>query len=279
MKYRVRVPATSGNLGPGFDSMGLAVDLYNEYRFHYGLEGEDSLMKTASDAVFAYLAKPAQPVKIEVAANIPMARGLGSSAACVVAGVLAANAYTGNTLDQDTLLNIATAVEGHPDNVAPALLGGVTLCLDYQGVRYHQFMPQKQLDFVALVPDYELSTEKARQVLPDTVPFADAVHNSAHSSFLALSLYLGKREDLSFALDDRLHQPYRKSLMPDYQQVVDQLIKLGEDAIYLSGAGPTIMCINKNGKALVEQWQKLPIAQKRKAYQLKISTGATIVEE
>ncbi len=276
MKYRVRVAATSANLGPGFDSMGVALKLYNDYIFDYAKAGGDSLMKAASDAVFSHLGKPAAPVHISVQAAIPQARGLGSSAACVVAGVMAANAYNGNPLSKAELLNIATAVEGHPDNVAPALLGGITLCLQQRGVHYHQFVPQQPLDFVALVPDYQLSTKQARAVLPQTVAFGDAVHNAAHCGFLALSLYLGRRADLAVALNDKLHQPYRQALLPDYQQVSQALAALGEDAVYLSGAGPTIMCISKDGAALVDNWQQLAIAKTRQAYHLQIAGAATI---
>ncbi len=278
MSIRVKVPATSANLGPGFDCMGVALSLYNEYIFRYGEEGDDgdSLMARASRAVFDHLGETSPAVRIEVRADIPMARGLGSSAACVVAGCMAANAQTGNQLDTDTLLGIATEVEGHPDNVAPALLGGITLSLSDGGVRYHQFMPKNQLDFVALVPDYQLSTKDSRDVLPKTVPFHDAVANAAHSGFLALSLYLGRLDDLPFAMRDWLHQPYRMPLMPDYEDVVSALRELGEDIIYLSGAGPTIMCISRNGARLTEAWAQHPMAQQRRAYGLSVCGGAEI---
>ncbi len=281
MSYIVKVPATSANLGPGFDSMGVALSLYNTYTFRYGQPGDDnnSLMALASHAVFNHLGLPSPDVQIEVQADIPMARGLGSSAACVIAGCLAANAYTGQQLNTDALLDIATSVEGHPDNVAPALLGGITVSLMHEGVRYHHFTPQRDLQFVALVPDYQLSTEKSRQVLPQSVPFHDATSNASRSAFLALSLYLGHHEDLAFATEDHLHQPYRKTLMPDYDRVVEALGNLGENTVYLSGAGPTIMCITRNATSLIREWRKLPIASERHAYALQICQGAEITEE
>lgn len=258
---KIRVPATSANMGPGFDSLGIALNLYNTYSFYYGEEdGEKSLMREASDLVFQSIERTPEPVKVTVESHIPMSRGLGSSAACIVAGVMAANVYLNSPLGLTELLQLATQAEGHPDNVAPALFGGITASLMQEGKAYTQrFLPGEDWDYVAMIPDFYLSTRKAREVLPREIPFEHGVWNASRSGFLILALMHGRKDLLPLALEDRLHENYRKSLIPDFDDIKKALRRTGEEAIYLSGAGPTMLCISENGEQIKKLFEHLPL--------------------
>lgn len=258
---KIRVPATSANMGPGFDSLGIALDLYNTYSFYYGEDdGEKSLMREASDSVFQSVGRMPEPVKVRVESHIPMSRGLGSSAACIVAGVMAANAFLDSPLGLTELLQLATKAEGHPDNVAPALFGGVTASLMKDGKAYTQrFFPGEDWDYVAMIPDFQLSTRKAREVLPREIPFEHGVWNASRSGFLILALVQGRKDLLPMALEDRLHENYRKSLIPDFDDIKTALRRIGEEAIYLSGAGPTMLCISEKGEQIRKLLEHLPL--------------------
>lgn len=258
---KIRVPATSANMGPGFDSLGIALNLYNTYSFSYGEEdGEKSLMREASDLVFQSIKRMPEPVKVTVESHIPMSRGLGSSAACIVAGVMAANVYLDSPLGLTELLQLATQAEGHPDNVAPALFGGITASLMQEGKAYTQrFLPGEDWDYVAMVPDFHLSTRKAREVLPREIPFEHGVWNASRSGFLILALMHGRKDLLPLALEDRLHENYRKSLIPDFDDIKKALRRAGEEAIYLSGAGPTMLCISENGEQIKKLFEHLSL--------------------
>lgn len=258
---KIRVPATSANMGPGFDSLGIALNLYNTYSFSYGEEdGEKSLMREASDLVFQSIERTPEPVKVTVERQIPISRGLGSSAACIVAGVMAANVYLDSPLGLTELLQLATQAEGHPDNVAPALFGGITASLMQEGKTYTQrFLPGEDWDYVAMIPDFHLSTRKAREVLPREIPFEHGVWNASRSGFLILALMHGRKDLLPLALEDRLHENYRKSLIPDFDDIKKALRRAGEEAIYLSGAGPTMLCISENGEQIKKLFEHLSL--------------------
>lgn len=258
---KIRVPATSANMGPGFDSLGIALNLYNTYSFSYGEEdGEKSLMREGSDLVFQSIERMPEPVKVTVESHIPMSRGLGSSAACIVAGVMAANVYLDSPLGLTELLQLAAQAEGHPDNVAPALFGGITASLMQEGKAYTQhFLPGEDWDYVAMIPDFHLSTRKAREVLPREIPFEHGVWNASRSGFLILALMHGRKDLLPLALEDRLHENYRKSLIPDFDDIKKALRRAGEEAIYLSGAGPTMLCISENGEQIKKLFEHLSL--------------------
>ena len=281
-RVTIRVPATTANLGPGFDAFGCALSLYTDVTFEeteYGLEitgcdeeftGPDNLAYVSYCAVMATMCEEVRGIKIHIDANIPIGRGLGSSAALLVAGAMGANVLHGNKLSTQGLLNITNAMEGHPDNLAPAFFGGLTASMVDNGLPVTVNFPlHPDWEFLALVPDFELPTTKARSVLPEQINRADAVYNIAHGAMVLKALELGNEKLLRNAMQDRLHQKYRKHLIPDYDQI-EALVRTTGAAFCLSGAGPTLLCITLDEKLeekLVKKldsittanWQMLPL--------------------
>ena len=245
---KIKVPATSANMGPGFDALGLAIDRYNVFGFKEGLGSikEESLVHVAYNKVFKHLGKEPEPVLIEIDATIPMARGLGSSAACIVGGAMGANEVLGCPLSKKELLKIATEIEGHPDNVAPAIFGGMVVSVLNEEEIYEARVPVKnEYDYIVLVPDFKLSTEKARAVLPKMIPYGDGVFNVGRASLLVTAMVTGEDELIKIALEDKLHQSYRGDLIPGFINIMNHVTEFGVLGCYLSGAGPSIMCITR----------------------------------
>jgi len=258
-KITVIVPATSANCGPGYDSLGLACNLYNDFTFEildtpgFALEvigeGEDRLRADGRNLAFLSFLKVWNEVrgtriglKVTMQNRIPLSRGLGSSSTAIVAGLVAANLLTGSTLTKERLLNYATEIEGHPDNVAPALLGGITISyMDRSGAHSLRFLPQKELRFIAVVPDQPLSTHKARQAIPQHIPHQDAVFNASRTALYVGALMSGNYQYLNAALEDRLHQPYRIPLITGTEAVFEAAKANGAYGAIISGAGSTLM--------------------------------------
>ncbi|MDF1524506.1 MAG: homoserine kinase [Trueperaceae bacterium] len=252
---RVRVPATSANLGPGFDCLGLALDLHLEVRarpadrdrFAYRGEGRvpdrpDGLVHAGFRAVFAHLDLPAPTVAFEAQNPIPLARGLGSSSAALVAGAALADAWTGGTLGRDGVFALAAELEGHPDNVAPAVYGGFTVSAPRPEGGYTTSVlavpPGWRLLFG--VPGFELPTAKARAALPEAMHRDDAVRTAARAALWALAVARDEPALLRTASIDVLHEPYREPLVPGLRAAREALRAAGAYAAFLSGAGPTI---------------------------------------
>ena len=263
----IRVPATTANLGPGFDAFGCALSLYTDVTFEEtecGLEitgcdeaytGPDNLAYVSYCAVLASMNEEVRGVKIHIDAQIPICRGLGSSAALLVAGTMGANVLRGNKLSTQGLLNITNAMEGHPDNLAPAFYGGLTASMVDNGLPVTVNFPlHPDWEFLALVPDFDLPTTLARSVLPEQLGRADAIYNIAHGALVLKALELGDEKLLRTAMQDRLHQKYRKKLIPDYDKI-EALVRTTGAAFCLSGAGPTLLCITQDPN-LEEKLQK-----------------------
>lgn len=254
---KIQIPATSANLGAGFDALGLALTYYNYIEMEEcdkiditaadGLDiptDERNLIYISAKDLFAVCGKKLEGLKLIQTSNIPMARGLGSSSACIIAGLVGANKMLGDPLTKDDLADLAAQIEGHPDNTAPALLGGiVTAVFDGRKVHWVKQEVFTKLKFVAIIPDFELKTEEARACLPKEVSHKDAVYNLSRAALFSASLLTGKFENLKTAVDDRLHQPYRMALIPHCKDVFDIAYTHGAYAAYISGAGPTIMAI------------------------------------
>jgi len=269
-RVTVRVPATSANLGPGFDSFGLALNLYNNVTLEEttsGLEitgcstdyaNRDNLVYVAYKATMTAMGLPTKGLKIHIDAKIPISRGLGSSAALLAAGAVGANALHGSPLTLMQLLEVTTPLEGHPDNLAPALLGGLTASMTHEGKPISVPFPMAaDWQFLALIPDFPLSTAAARAVLPDALKRADAVYNIGRGALVLKALELGDEKLLSAALDDKIHQPYRRRLIADYD-AIEQLVKSAGAGFCLSGAGPTLLCITKNPGLAAQLEAELP---------------------
>ena len=254
---KIQIPATSANLGAGFDALGLALSYYNYVNmeeadgvFISSLDDtpvpadESNLIFHTAKTLFDICGKPFHGLRIEQMNNIPMARGLGSSSACIIAGLVGANKLMGDPLGLDDLVNLSAQIEGHPDNTAPALLGGiVTAVFDGRTVHWVKQEVFTTLKFVVVIPDFELKTEKARECLPKEISHKDAVYNLSRAALFSASLLTGKYENLRTAVHDRLHQPYRMELIPHGREVFDIAYSLGAYAAYLSGAGPALMAI------------------------------------
>lgn len=251
---RVRVPATSANLGPGFDTLGLALTLYNEIELsladattvEIAGEGADTLPRDRGHLVLHAADELAAKVGREVAGwrlkqhnAIPLARGMGSSSAAIIAGLVAANELLEAGLEQYELLWLAARIEGHPDNVAPALFGGLTVCCTNAETCTVNF-PAPAISVVVAIPDFEVSTEAARKVMPSSIPYQDGVHNTSHVAMTLAAFVSGEFEKLACGMRDKLHQPYRAHLVPGFQDTLDAAVDAGAYGACLSGSGPTI---------------------------------------
>jgi homoserine kinase len=267
VRVHVRVPATSANLGPGFDALGLALTLYNEVvaEERDGVtvtiegEGADRLARDGGNVVargvkLAYEAagRAFKGCALECVNRIPTARGLGSSAAAWVGGLVAGNALVGSPLSREALLGLAARAEGHPDNVAAAVFGGLTVsCVTADGVTTVTLPVTKSLSWVVLVPEVTSATAEARALLPRSVPREDAVFNVQRVALLLASLQSAQPAALSVALEDRLHQPYRLKLFPWMPDVATAARTAGALGCVLSGAGPSLLAVvDGNGTAV-----------------------------
>ena len=266
-RVKVRVPATTSNLGPAFDAAGLALSLYNELTvewhkesgdpiFEIEGEGADSLPKTSENLIFraaqTVLAGRSGRLVFKSLNRIPTARGLGSSAAAAVAGLLAANALLGKeALSQGDLLEYAATLEGHPDNAAPALLGGLVGSVKTRAKSLaYRLDPHPDLRAVVCIPSFELATATARAVLPKTYLREDAVDNVARAFVLGSALEKGHWDRLAVAMEDRFHQPYRSPLVKGMSAVIKAAQQAGACGAALSGAGPTIVALGPAGPDL-----------------------------
>jgi homoserine kinase len=259
VRVHVRVPATSANLGPGFDTLGLALALYNDVTAEEAdavsvrVEGQGAgRLATGADNVvargvaLAYEAagRPFKGCALGCVNRIPPSRGLGSSAAAWVGGLVAGNALLGSPLTREQLVGLAARAEGHPDNVAAAIMGGLTVsCGTAQGVTALALPVDPALAWVALIPEVTASTAEARAVLPSAVPYADAVFNVQRVALLLAGLQSGRHDAVSIALDDRLHQPYRRALFPWMPAVAAAARGAGALGCVLSGAGPSLLAV------------------------------------
>ncbi len=254
---KVRVPATSANLGSGFDALGIALSLYNEVYmeecdgcFIESMDGvavptdESNMIYSSAKRMFDICGRPFYGLKIRQINNIPLTRGLGSSSACLVAGIGGANRLLGDPLSTHELVNLAAAMEGHPDNTTPALVGGLVTCAVSEGRVYYVSVPvSDKFRFAAMIPPEPLSTELSRSVLPNSVTRERAVFNLSRTALMTASLFSGDIENIKIATDDVLHQPYRLGLIKGGDAAFRIARELGAFGVYISGAGSTIMAI------------------------------------
>lgn len=254
---RIQIPATSANLGSGFDSLGIALTMYNQVWMEVSDEtlitskddikvptDKSNLIYWSAEHLYKVCGKQFPGLTIIQENNIPMTRGLGSSSACIVAGLVGANRFLGNPLTKKDLVNLASEIEGHPDNTTPALMGGLVTSAIDGGKVYSVSVPvAENIRFGVFIPPFELSTEYARGVLPETYTKEQAVFNLSRSSLMTSSLFSGSLENLRVAVQDQLHQPYRKPLIKGYDTVFRTSYELGSYGTYISGAGPTIIAI------------------------------------
>lgn len=300
-QFTVIVPATTANLGAGFDCIGAALTLYNQFTFTpvetntdldivvTGEEaarvsqGKDNLLYQSLTKFYQKIDRSIPNIKIEIRLGVPLARGLGSSATAIVGGLVGANQLAGNPLSITEVMELAIEMEGHPDNVVPALLGNCQLSVGETGnwqiceIPWHQ-----EIVPVVAIPDFELSTEEARSVLPTTVSRSDAIFNISRLGLLLRGLETNRSDWLTVALADKLHQPYRQALIRGYQQVQSAAIASGAYGMVISGAGPTLLALTNPPQAksvvsaMKEAWQKQGINSNVMILQLD-TTGAKVI--
>lgn len=294
MKFSVKVPATTANIGPGFDCLGMALPLYNTVTVEEtvmpgtGIEiniidetneqdiisiptDENNIVYKAIELLYNSIGQTPSELKITIKTEIPIARGLGSSASVIIGGLIAANELLGRPADEAALLAIATEIENHPDNLTPALVGGFVLSsLEEDGsVVYSKMNWPKDWNITVCIPDYELSTDIARSVLPSEVPMKDAIFNLKHTAMLVQAVNTHDEKLMKTALNDRLHQKYREKLIPGMFEIKEAL-KHEENVmgVVLSGAGPSVIIIsygnnlNKIKEIVSETWLDLNVKSK-----------------
>ncbi len=254
----IKTPCSTANMGPGFDSIGMALQMYNEIQFELtdsGLEidaGEEDGQKIVTDernliyrsiqAGLKATGVPMPGLRIRQINRIPQTRGLGSSSACVVGGIIAANIISGGALSTDDMIALAAEIEGHPDNILPTFIGGMTVgAIENGRVKYVHIEPPRELKCCVFVPNFPLATKKARAVLPKQVTLSDAIYNVSRAGLMVGAMTQGRLELVRTALGDKLHQPYRKELITGYDQIVEAAEKNGALGCCLSGAGPTMI--------------------------------------
>jgi homoserine kinase len=261
----VRVPATTSNLGPGFDTLGIALKLHNQISIcetdeliiervdnQRNSAAANAMSREAADAFFRRSKIKAHGAQIEVKGDLPISGGLGSSVTIRLGIVYALNELNGRPLPDVALLDLVSDLEHHPDNVAPALFGGFAVSAIINGtVRYRRFSVPPSLKFVVCIPEFEVSTEKARALLPKQVPLRDAVENLNRVALITSIFATGDYALLRGLFDDNLHQPYRKKLIPQLDAVIAAGVEAGALAGWLSGSGPAIMCATEQKERAV----------------------------
>ena len=313
MKVSVKVPATSANIGPGFDCIGMALPIYNIVTIDEtvlpgtGVEinilseqedvdnliidhiprDENSVVYKAVELLYNSIGQTPSELKINIQTSIPVTRGLGSSAAVIVGALIAANRLFGNPADESALLSIATEIEGHPDNITPAIVGGLVMSSQESdgSIVYRKLDWPDEWQVTVCIPDVELTTEISRSVIPENVPLADAVFNVKRMAMFMNALQTKDAELMKLALKDKLHQPYREKLVPGLKEL-SETFKHDEDVlgVVLSGAGSSMLIISKNNvtdkvtSKTLEIMENLNVKATVKTMKI-VQEGATIISE
>jgi homoserine kinase len=262
---KVRIPATTANLGCGYDAFGMALGYYNyvtvepadKFKLIIIGEGEkhlhteNNLVVRSANAAYDLAGIPWPQLSFVCENNITLSRGMGSSSAAIVGGIFAANELMGGILTAEQMLELAIKIEGHPDNVTPALYGGFTVSVSEGAEHFAKKVSvPASLRAVLAVPKFTVSTKKARAIMPKEVPLADAVYNISHAAYLALSLQQGDISGFGAMLSDKLHQPYRFGLIKGAEDVVDAAIAAGALGCVISGSGPTMISFTEDDDLL-----------------------------
>ncbi|MFC7678106.1 homoserine kinase [Paenibacillus sp. GCM10028914] len=267
-KVRIKVPASTANLGPGFDTLGMALSLYawiemkqaDRTSFHLfgdemkGVpEDKSNLIYQVAQMVFDEAGVSVPELDISMYSEIPLTRGLGSSASAIVGALAAANALIGSPLPDGKLFDMATNLEKHPDNVGASLFGGIIAAAwDGNHADYVRIEPPANMETLVVIPDFHLSTTKAREALPKQISLSDAVYNISRSSLMTAALASGQLDLIGAAMRDRIHQPYRAALVPGMSEILDEAPNRGALGIALSGAGPTLIALIRRGDERTE---------------------------
>lgn len=291
---RISVPASSANLGPGFDVLALSFKLYNIFTFEKSekleiiseieeFSNEDNLVYTTLKQVYDEFGKTPPALKIHTGSGIPMSGGLGTSASCILAGVIAANYFLGKPMSDYEIYKKSIEIEGHCDNITSQFFGGLSMSIkDGDEIRYRKMNIPFGMKCTALIPDFAVRTKVAREVLPKEVSMEDAIFNMSNCLFMVESLRIGDFKNLKYYFKDKLHQDYRAPLVNNFHDIVKKAYEYGAYASYLSGAGPTIMIFRDenddefNGK--IQEYLKT-LKDNWTINDLEIDNNGTIIEE
>ena len=299
----VKVPATTANLGPGFDALGLALDLWNEAEFVATQDekitvkvkgegkdllptGENNAVAEAALLVYELAGKPCAGMQIKCLNRVPLGSGLGSSSAAMLTGMLGANALLGSPFLRDEILKLAIETEGHPDNVAPAMLGGLVASIIHENhvvsLRLTLTSRRSPIHVSVVLPDFDFPTKQARALLPAQIDRKDAIHNISRAVIVTEAFRVGDMDMLGEAMEDKLHQPYRIPLIPGAQHAMNAMKLAGASAVALSGAGPSLIAFSSKADTAIGESAKRAFAQaglNSRVYQLKISRRGAEVKE
>ncbi|MDR1195041.1 MAG: homoserine kinase [Endomicrobium sp.] len=294
MKVKIKAPATTANLGSGFDIFGAALTIYNEFEAEYFPnaegknkakfvlkgEGRKTLPKGEKNLVWQSMKETfkilgcegkydLKNVGITIKTGIPLSGGIGSSASAIVGGISLANALCANKLDKSGIAELAVKIEGHPDNVVPAVFGGLCICAkDESGHGTIVHLPVPKLKIVLCVPSFELRTKRSRQILPKHFELKDVVFNASRTAILAAAFCSGDYTLLKKGMEDKIHQPYRGKMIPAMESVMQAALSAGAYGSYLSGSGPTIAALSSSKKAgevqksMIKTWKKESVCAK-----------------
>ena len=261
MKFCVTVPASTSNIGPGYDCLGMAVSLYADFIFETAdkfsvtgcpeeFQGMNNLVLQSYLKIFEKLGREPVPVRLCIRSDVPVARGLGSSSTCIAGGLLAANTVLGSPLSTDDLFQTAAQIEGHPDNAAPAFFGGLTASFVQDGRSYAvPFSVEENWLFPAVIPNYEVVTHEARKVVRKDIRLSDAVHSVSHAIAMVRALETGNEALAGLACHDLLHEPYRKALIAQFDELKALAAAAGCAAFFISGSGSTMMAATRSRDA------------------------------
>lgn len=299
----VKVPATTANLGPGFDVLGLALDLWNRAEFRPAADGrikvevrgegrevlpldESNAVAKAALLIYRRAGTPCPGLQIRCMNRVPLGSGLGSSSAATLTGLLGANALLGNPFSREEILKFAVELEGHPDNVAPALLGGLAASFAQDdhivSLRLTLASRRSPIHVTVVLPEFDFPTAQARAVLPALIERRDAIHNLSRAVFVTEAFRRGDLRMLGEAMDDRLHQPYRLPLIPGGQDAMHAMKKAGASAVALSGAGPSLIAFSAAADSAIGEAARRAFAQaglNSRVYCLRISRRGADVKE
>lgn len=265
MKFSIKVPATSANLGPGFDALGLALDLWNESTFELAddfsvyvegegkgklAQGKNNMIVRAAQKFAEHVGTELHPFSVRCDNRIPLGSGMGSSAAATLTGLLAANVLTDAKLSDDEILCLASELEGHPDNVAPALMGGLVVSTIHDKKVIARKLPIAPLQVTVVLPDFHFPTKEARNSLPKQVDIKDAVYNVSRAVLVTEAFRTGDLNLLGEVMTDRLHQPYRLRLIPGAEDAMNAMKAEGASAVALSGAGPSLIAFSQTESSI-----------------------------
>lgn len=279
---KVKVPATSANLGPGFDCIGIALNLYNEFELidRNNINEKNFEKENLADKAYKHFFEKTKTTfidkKVKISGDVPISRGLGSSATCIIGGILLANEISNLNLSDEKLIDIALDLENHPDNLTPALIGGIVLNVKDEKNKFIK-IKSKTLNFLAFIPDFLTSTEKAREILPKNYSREDVVYNISHAMLFINSIKDGNITKNCFY--DKIHQPYRKNLIDEYEKIEKIAFDNGAKGVFISGSGSTIGAISdENFKEF--DIKKYNLKNKWKVLNLKIeNNGAKIIKD